>query len=412
MSFDPNYPEPKPLRPDQRKELWGRLAIRLGIFLALVLVVVLAGRPLLSWCMPFLLALLFTWLTEPLLRFFHSRWKVPRGLMSVALILLLVGAIGGLAAALVWKGWSELSALWGNWDQLWETFRGTYDQLSHTFDRVLNCLPQQAQQTIQGLSDRLFSWAEGLAGSLVPRTTSAVKSISSFVLAFFFFLLAWYFTAADYPNLRRMVREKVPRSLRRIGVQARGAFSAAFGGYLKAEALVSLGVTGILLVGFLLLHQPYWVLLAVVLGIMDFIPIIGAGTVMVPWAVVLFLLGSWERGLALLAVWGVICLFRRMVEPKIVGDQTGLHPLLSLFAIYVGMKIGGLLAMILAPVLLLMLRNLWQVGMFHATWRDLTAAARDMAALLRQEPESVHNFDDFVEKTGEGGEVQKKETES
>lgn len=132
---------------------------------------------------------------------------------------------------------------------------------------------------------------------------------------------------------------------------------------------------------------------------------------MVPWAVVLLVLGNWERALALLAVWGVICLFRRMVEPKIVGDQTGLHPLLSLFAIYVGMKIGGVLAMILAPVLLLMLRNLWQVGMFHATWRDLTAAAHDMAALLRQEPgeERIHNFEDIVEKEGE---VQKMETES
>ena len=67
----------------------------------------------------------------------------------------------------------------------------------------------------------------------------------------------------------------------------------------------------------------------------------------------------------------MVCLFRRMVEPKIVGDQTGLHPLLSLFAIYVGMKIGGVLAMILAPVLLLMLRNLWRAGMFHATVADL-----------------------------------------
>ncbi len=115
----------------------------------------------------------------------------------------------------------------------------------------------------------------------------------------FFFLVAWYFTAEDYPNLRRVARETIPRSVRRIGVQARGAFSAAFGGYLKAEILVSLGVTGILFAGFFLLRQPYWVLLAVALGILDFIPIVGAGTVMVPWSVILLVLGEGSgRGLS------------------------------------------------------------------------------------------------------------------
>jgi len=319
-----------------------------------------------------------------------------------------VGALGGLMAALIWKGWSELSTLWGNWDQGWNAFQETYYQLSHALDKWLAYLPQQVQDTLWNLSDRLLAWLEEFVYNLLPKTTSAVRSISSFVLAFLFFLVAWYFTAEDYPNLRRVARETIPRSVRRIGVQARGAFSAAFGGYLKAEILVSLGVTGILLVGFFLLRQPYWVLLAVALGILDFIPIVGAGTVMVPWSVILLVLGEWKRGVAFLAVWGVICLFRRMIEPKIVGDQTGLHPLLSLLAIYVGMKLGGVVAMILAPVLLLMLRNLWRAGMFHATVRDLTMAARDMAAILHGRPEET----DPPEPEKPGETVQKMEKES
>ncbi|MDQ9751356.1 AI-2E family transporter, partial [Acinetobacter baumannii] len=64
---------------------------------------------------------------------------------------------------------------------------------------------------------------------------------------------------------------------------------------------------GILLVGFWLLRQPYWVLLAVLLGVLDFIPIIGSGTVMVPWGIILLVLGNWQRGVAILAVWGIIC---------------------------------------------------------------------------------------------------------
>ena len=249
-SADAYFPDPRPLTPGQRRQLWARLAIRLGIFLSLVLFLCLAGRPLLSLCMPFALALLATWLTEPLLRFFHRRWNIPRGIGAIVLILLLVGALGGLMAALIWKGWSELSTLWGNWDQGWNAFQETYYQLSHALDKWLAYLPQQVQDTLWNLSDRLLAWLEEFVYNLLPKTTSAVRSISSFVLAFLFFLVAWYFTAEDYPNLRRVARETIPRSVRRIGVQARGAFSAAFGGYLKAEILVSLGVTGILLVGF------------------------------------------------------------------------------------------------------------------------------------------------------------------
>ena len=378
----PSYP----LSPGTRLWLWARLAIRAAILVGLLLVVFLAGPPLLPLCMPFLLALFFTWLTEPLLRFFHTRWKLPRGVGAILLILLLTGALGGLLTALVWRGWTELSNLLSNWEDLWYTFQNGYFQLTHTMDKWLTYLPEKTQETIWGLSDRLLAWLEGLVYNLAPRTTSAVRSISSFVVAFFFVLIAWFFTAADYPHLRRLAHERLPASVRRIAHQGKSAFGAAFGGYVKAEVLVSLGVMAILLVGFLLMGQPYWVLLAVVLGILDFIPIIGSGTVMVPWAIALLVLGRWEKAMAMLVVWGVVCLFRRMVEPKIVGDQTGLHPLLSLFAIYVGMKIGGVLAMILAPVLLLMLRNLWRAGMFHATVADLAMVCRDLEAILRRAP--------------------------
>ena len=78
-------------------------------------------------------------------------------------------------------------------------------------------------------------------------------------------------------------------------------------------------------------------LIAFLLAVLDFIPIIGSGTVLVPWAVICFALGDWKKGTALLIIWGVVCIFRRLAEPKALGSQTGLHPVLSLLSIYVGM---------------------------------------------------------------------------
>lgn len=379
------YDPAQPLSRTRRQQLWVRLAIRGAIFVGLLLLVFVFGPPLLGYVMPFLLAFLFTWLMEPLLRFFQRRLRMPRKAGAIVLILILVAALGGIITAIVLRLWGEISSLINNWDQVWNTFQSTYQQLAQDMQRWLSYLPQGVQDVILSLSDRLLAWLRDMAYNLVPGTTSAVRGLSSFVLAFVFFLLAWFFTAADYPNLRWHLHEKTPKSVRHVGRQAKTAFAAAFGGYVKAEVLVSLGVMVILMVGFLLLKQPYGILLAVLLGIMDFIPIIGSGTVMVPWSIILMAIGNWERGIAMLAVWGVICVFRRVIEPKFVGDQTGLHPLVALLAIYVGLKIGSLLGMILAPVLVLMVRNLWQAGMFHATVRDLTLAARDMAALLHRE---------------------------
>ena len=118
--------------------------------------------------------------------------------------------------------------LWGNWDQA-GTLSGDLLSVSHALDKWLAYLPQQVQDTLWNLSDRLLAWLEEFVYNLLPKTTSAVRSISSFVLAFLFFLVAWYFTAEDYPNLRRVARETIPRSVRRIGVQAGALFPPPLG---------------------------------------------------------------------------------------------------------------------------------------------------------------------------------------
>lgn len=366
-----------------RGRLWVRLMIRLSLLVGVLVFFFLVGKPFISLCMPFFLALILTWILDPLIRLIHRKWKVPRGLVTILLIVLIVGGLGALLVALIWKGWSELSSLSGNWNDVWNTFQTTYYQLNDQFSHYYRLLPSAAQDTVNNLSQRLLTWLRDAASSLIPKTTTFAMGLPSVLLAFLFFLLATYFTAADYPRIRAVFTEHLPESARRVGGLVKTAFSAAFGGYIRAELILSAGVFVILLIGFLLMRQPYAVLLAALLAVLDFIPIIGSGTVLVPWAVVSFALGNWQRGMAILVIWGIVCLFRRLGEPKVVGNQTGLHPLLSLLSIYVGMKLWGVLGMIFAPVLLLVLINVWRAGVFHRTNADIAAAAGDIGAVLR-----------------------------
>lgn len=170
--------------------------------------------------------------------------------------------------------------------------------------------------------------------------------------------------------------------MRRFCGQVRTTALAAFGGYLRAELLLSVGVFAILAVGFVVTRQSYALLLALGLSVLDFIPIVGSGTVMVPWAVIALFLGDYPAAIRMMAIWGVIAMFRRVMEPKFVGDQTGLSPILSLVSIYVGMRLAGVWGMILAPILVLVCQNLAQIGLFSGVRRDLSTAADDIAAIL------------------------------
>ena len=144
-----------------------------------------------------------------------------------------------------------------------------------------------------------------MAYNLVPGTTSAVRGpVLLCVGLCVFFLLAWFFTAADYPNLRKHLHEKTPKSIRHVVGSRPKRPCRRLWRVCESRGPGLLGVMVILMVGFLLLKQPYGILLAVLLGVMDFIPIIGSGTVMVPWSIVLMAIGNWERGIAMLAVWG------------------------------------------------------------------------------------------------------------
>ena len=196
--------------------------------------------------------------------------------------------------------------------------------------------------------------------------------------------MASYFITADYPRIRFLVTDRMPKPVRAFFSDFRRIFVEAFGGYIKSQLILSLGVFCILTVGFLMTHQPYGLLLAFLLSVLDFIPIIGAGTVMVPWAFAALFTGDFAAAVELMAIWGAIALFRRVLEPKVVGDQTGLSPILSLVSVYVGMKLAGVLGMVFGPVLLLVALNLAGMGMLRGIRLDLEAAARDIAAVLSE----------------------------
>ena len=372
----------------QRGQLWLRLGIRAALVIGAVLLTVFVAVPLVSLLMPFVLALVLAWLLNPVVRWLKNRLNISRKVISLAVLVLAFGTVGGLCYGLCWALVNQVISLFDNWQPILDSLMATVDNVGHWLDRLGDILPNSLVATGDDLVRALASWLESLdlssqIAGLASWATGLVSGIPGFAVAVVAFLMASYFITSDYPRLRYLFTDQLPGNLRQFGSQVRRIFMEAFGGYLKSQLLLSLGVFAILTAGFLIIRQPYSLLLAVVLAVMDFIPIIGAGTVMVPWAAVDLITGDYRQTIELMVIWGAIVLFRQVGEPKILGGQTGLSPILSLVGIYAGMRLAGVLGMVVGPLLLLVCINLVKLGIFRPVAADLRLAVRDVTAILK-----------------------------
>lgn len=371
----------------QRGRLWLRLGLRLALALLGLWALIRLGPPLFSLFAPFLLALVMAWLLSPAVSWLHDRWGASRKFLSLALLLLVFAALSALLWALVSAAARELVSLAGNWGALVASLQAVSDSIGQTFSSVIAHLPAAAQETAQALGDQFFQWLGAVFPALLSASMDTLagvaKAVPSFAVTTVVFVMAAYFITADYPRLRAGLADRLPSGPRSFLSLVRRAASAGFGGYVKAELILSVGVFFILLGGFLLIHQPYALLLALALAVLDFIPIIGSGTAMVPWAVVDLIAGDLRHAVGLMVVWGLVALFRRLAEPKVLGDQTGLSPILSLISVYVGMKAAGVLGMVLGPVLCLVVLDVCRSGVLDNSLSDVKLALRDLSAILQ-----------------------------
>ena len=375
----------------ERGALWMRLSIRLVLTALAVWLLSRFGGQLLSLLAPFLCALAAAVILNPLVHRAQRRLGLSRQALTLLLLLILFGLVGAALVFLFYAAGQELMDLIQNWDGLLATLQSALGQGEVLFAQLLALVPSQITAAAQSAGEELLAWLRQAVPdaltALASRAGQKAMGLPSFFVALIMFLMATYFLTADYPYLRSKAAGYLNENTLLLWNQIRRTALGAFGGYLKAQVMLSSAVFFILLIGFTFTRQSYSLLLALGLAILDFIPLLGAGTVMVPWSLIAFFTRDYPTAIEIMVIWGLIAVYRRVMEPKFVGDQTGLSPLLSLVSIYVGMKAAGVMGMILAPILVLVLLNLDGMGLFQGLKLDLMAAIRDLIAILSQRPQ-------------------------
>ena len=194
------------------------------------------------------------------------------------------------------------------------------------------------------LLEKAVRYVLGLAGGLLSRVPDSALGLGTGVISAFMI-------SAKLPKIRSWVTRHLPREKLRPILQAMKRMKTAIGGWLLAQLKLA-GVTmAILAAGFLLLRIPYALLWALAVSLIDSLPVLGTGAVLLPWALICLLQQETARAIGLVGIYVVISITRSVLEPKFLGRQLGLDPLVTLFALYAGYKLWGIGGMLLAPLL-------------------------------------------------------------
>lgn len=328
---------------------------KLPIILAFPVGLWLGVRFLLPIVTPFLFATALALIAEPLVRglsrLLHLRRGIAAGIGVTVTLLLTILLLLALCALLV----RQLGTLAGILPDLESATISGLDSLELWLlglaQKAPNGISPLLVQSVEGMFSGGSAVLDRITTGLLNLATSLLKALPDSALGLGTWVLASFMLSARLPKIRAWLTDHLPQSWHDKYAPYLQTLKKSLSGWILAQAKL-VGITfAILCLGFVLLQISHPILWAAATCLVDILPVLGTGTVLIPWGIVCFLQGENIRGVGLLAVYVVISLLRSVLEPRFVGKQLGLDPLVTLLAIYAGYQLWGLAGILLAPIL-------------------------------------------------------------
>lgn len=388
-----------------RRALKIYLKVTLNLFTALVAVLLcIFLLPRLIWFfMPFILGWLISLIASPVVRFFEEKLKVKRKAMTALVIVAVLAAVVLLVYLLIAKLVREGVNFINELPDIWNTILAEFNKVGANLQGVYDRMPADTQETIDHIILEMGNYMSSMMGKFELPSFKAVgnaaKQIPNIFLAVVMCLLSAYFFVADKGYMAAAVEKFVPVSVRYHFDLIRRSFRNAVGGYFRAQFKIECWIYILLVIGLMILGVDYAFLAAFGIAVLDFLPVFGTGTVMVPWAVIELLSENYRMMFGLIAIWLVGQLVRQLIQPKIVGDSIGMDAIPTLFLLYIGYRVAGVLGMILAVPIGIIVVNLYEEGAFDTTRQSLRILAAGFNHFRKIRPDDMAVVEEYERET-------------
>lgn len=219
-----------------------------------------------------------------------------------------------------------------------------------------------SQKVKQNVTSVLASFTSTLSQGVVLLGKNVVTKIPSIFISMFITIIASVFIASDFDHIHSVLSSLIPSKVMYFIYALKDyvttTLTKVFYAYIKIMAITFIE----LMIGFTLLQVESPMILSLAIAVFDIIPILGTGGILIPWGLFQLLAGSVHKGIGLLCMYGIIAFIRNMIEPKIIGEQIGVHPVLMLIGIYIGAKVFGFYGMFLVPIIFIIVKDFIKKG--------------------------------------------------
>ncbi len=342
---------------------WGKV-MRNVVALLLSILVVFLGFKLAIFYMPFLIAFIISLLLEPIIKFIMKKTKLKRKTSSIIVFLVAIAIIIGLLTWGITSLISETSNLLSNFNEYADMISKMVEGIIHNIDFNRIQIPESVMNVIQSSAMDFLGTATNWAKNALTGVVGFITSLPTIGIYVVVTLLSLYFICVDKIYMVDQLEHHLPETwVKKIGIHLKGLIEA-LGGYLKAEVILVIISFVISLIGLYIFHFIGWnvqypLMVALMIGFVDALPIFGSGTVMLPWAIFLAFTGDIYLAVGIFALWAIMSIVRQFIEPRIVSGQIGIHPIFTLIAMYTGFKFMGVFGMLLGPIILIILKNIY-----------------------------------------------------
>lgn len=359
---------------EQRRPYW-KVVVNLIFSLLATVLFIGVGIKMIFFFMPFVIGWFISFIANPLVCWLEKRLKIVKKLGSAIIIV----AVLGLIVLLIYIGGSkiisEVSSFVQNIPNLYHQLESGLERIGASMNGVFDLLPAGVQAGLSTIAANLDKTMGDVITRISEPTVAAAGSLAmklpSVFIAVIVTIISAYFFIAQREQVILWSKSITPKPIQVRMTMVIDNLKHAMGGYLRAQIKIMLIIGAVLLVGFWVMKVHYAVLLAILIACLDFLPLFGTGTAMLPWILYKVLSGHMEYALGLFVIYAATQLIRRVIEPKLIGDDVGMNPLLTLVFIYLGYKLGSIIGMIFAIPIGMIVINMYKAGAFDYILDDV-----------------------------------------